>query len=415
MGSPSKRSSYAPVMMMIGSGHGLSHFYLLALPPLFPLLIDEFDTSYAALGFLLTLFNLSSGTFQIPAGFLVDRIGARIVLLGGLAISGLGVALIGLVTSYWMVLALVVFAGVGCSVFHPADYAILSASVDSERLGRAFGVHTFTGLVGMMAAPGSMILMSSLWGWRAALVIAGAFALVVFAAVFMWGDMLKEGELSTDSAEDKATETGKGIRPLLNPAILMLFFFYICTAMVSSGVQTFSVTALVAFQGTGLGASSIVLTAYLVASAVGVLLGGPLADRTNRHGLLAAVAMAAGAAMMAMVGAFLMSFAMVVVLFVLTGFTQGSIRPSRDLMTRAATPPGATGRVFAFVSTGLSIGSAITPVLFGLLIDLGHARWVFVAMGAALLLGVATVGIVRSLPFTDVREQGARSGKAAAK
>ena len=117
---------------------------------------------------------------------------------------------------------------------------------------------------------------------------------------------------------------------------------------------------------------------------------------------------------MAMVGAFLMSLAMVVVLFVLTGFTQGSIRPSRDLMTRAATPPGATGRVFAFVSTGLSIGAAITPVLFGLLIDLGHARWVFVAMGAALLLGVATVGIVRSLPFADVREQGVRSGKAAA-
>lgn len=411
MGSPSKRSSYASVMVMIGSGHGLSHFYLLALPPLFLFLKDEFNTSFAALGFLLTLFNLSSGAFQIPAGFLVDRIGARKVLLGGLAISGLGVALVGLATSYWMVVVLVIFAGVGCSVFHPADYAILSASVDPKRLGRAFGVHTFTGLVGMMAAPGSMILMSSLWGWRAALVIAGALALVVFAAVFTWGDMLKEGQPPTDGAEDDAGETEKGIRPLLKPAILMLFFFYICTAMVSSGVQTFSVTALVAFQGTGLGAAGMVLTAYLVASAAGVLLGGPLADRTSRHGLFAALAMAVGAAMMAIVGAFHLSLVMVFVLFVLTGFSQGSIRPSRDMMTRAATPSGATGRVFAFVSTGLSIGAAITPVLFGLLIDLGHARWVFVAMGAALLLGVATVGIVRSLPSANAGGQGVRSTK----
>jgi MFS family permease len=396
MAVSAERKRYAAMMGMIGSGHAVSHFYLLALPPLFPLLKAEFGVGYAALGLLVTVFNVATGAVQVPAGVLVDRIGARPVLLAGLVLSGLGIGLIGLAGQYWMVLGLVVVAGIGNSVFHPADYAILNASVDPKRIGRAFALHTFTGNVGFTLAPATMILLSSLWGWRWALGLAGLAALAVVAGLLANGHLLRDDAAKPAGAEDAEAMAPAGLRPLLTPGVLTMFAFFVCIAMVTAGVQSFSVTALVAFQGTGLGPANTVLTAFLVASAAGVLLGGPIADRTVRHGLLAAAAMAGSALLFFVVGNAQLPVLALIAVFAAVGLLQGSVRPSRDMMVRAVTPKGATGRVFAFVSAGLNLGAAVTPVLFGLLIDLGHAEWVFFLLAAILLLAIATVGVART-------------------
>ncbi len=392
------RKRYIAVMSMIGAGHSVSHFYLLALPPLFPLLKAEFDVSYAALGLLMTVFNVVTGLTQLPSGFLVDRIGARPVLVGGLVLSGLGLMLIGWASEYWMILALVLMMGLGNSVFHPADYAILSASIDPERAGRAYALHTFCGNLGFMLAPPVMILLSSLWNWRTAAVVAGAVGFVVAAAILLYGHLLHD-ERAAGHAEAAAREGGggarRGVRLLLSPSILTMFLFFVLIAMVTAGIHSFSVTALVEYQGVSLASANSVLTGFLVAGALGVLLGGPIADRTTRHGLVAAAAMLASAALLLTVGNVRLPVVALMAALVGVGLLQGSVRPSRDMMVRAVTPKGASGRVFAFVSSGLNVGAAVTPVLFGYLIDIGEARWTFLLMAAILILAMATVGVAR--------------------
>ena len=401
-----ERKRYATIMTMIGSGHALSHFYLLSLPPLFLLLKAEFATSYAALGLLLTAFNLAAGSAQVPAGFLVDRFGARRVLVAGLVISGFGIGLIGLAPDYRTVLALVLIAGIGVSVFHPADYAIINASIDPRRLGRAFALHTFTGNVGFVIAPVTMIFLSSLWGWRVALWLAGAAAFPLAVVYLRYGALLGGALLGDAPLDDAPLDDGPGpaaekardsagLKPLLAPAVLTLFAFFVCVSMITGGIQAFSVTALVTYHGTGLAVANSILTGFLLASACGVLLGGHLADRTSRHGLVVALALAGSAALLLLVGGARLPAVALMVVFVAIGLLQGSVRPSRDMMVRAATPKGASGRVFAFVSAGLNLGAAVTPVLFGYLIDLGHAQWVFILMAVILLLAIGTVGIAR--------------------
>ncbi len=395
----SERGRYAAVMGLIGSGHAVSHFYLLALPPLFPLLKQEFGVGYAELGLLVTLLNVATGAAQFPAGILIDRLGARLLLGAGLALLGLCFAGIALAPSFWAAAVLVAIAGVGNSVFHPADYAIIGASVPENRLGRAFSLHTFTGNIGFTAAPPAMLLLTTLFGWRGALLAAGALAFVVVAALATFGGVLHEEKHVAEARINKAgTRPQAGPAVLLSAPILTMFMFYVFASMATSGVQAFSVTALVDFQGLGLGSANTALTAYLVCASIGVLIGGPLADRTRHHGLTAAAALAVSASLVLLVASIGLPALVIAAIFGAFGMLQGSIRPARDLMTRAITPPGATGRVFGFVTTGLNVGGALAPVLLGWLLDQGEARAVLYSIAGFLILGIATVGAIGARP-----------------
>jgi len=383
------------VLALIGSGHALSHFYLLALPPLFPLIKAEFGVGYAELGLLLTLFNIATGAAQIPAGFLTDRIGARALLLAGVALMGLAIGLLGLSPAYPMMLALVVLAGIGNSVIHPSDYVIMAGSIAPRWLARAFGIHTFAGNLGFALAPVTMVGLAALAGWRGALCAAGLLALPVLLGLALCGRDL-QGEArprarrgDAEPAPGQATPPA-GRRLLLAPPILLLLLFYMLMAMVTSGVQSFSVSALVAVQNLQLGAANGVLTTFLITSSAGILLGGLIADRTRRYALLSAIAFGSAALLLLLPALLALPALALAVLFGLAGLLQGSVRPARDMMVRAVTPAGATGRVFAFVMTGLSVGAAITPLLFGLILDLGEPRLVFWLLaaffGAAILV-----------------------------
>lgn len=391
----SGRKRYAAVMALIGSGHALSHFYVLALPPLFPLLNQDFGVSFAALGLLVSLFNLVTALFQVPAGMLVDRFGARWLLAAGLAILGICFAGIAIAPSYWMVLVLISVAGIGGSIFHPADYAIITASVEESRLGRAFSLHTFTGSAGIMAAPLTMTLLTSVFGWRLALFIVALLSLAVLGCLFAFSNLLRDegGVAAETNSEPAKIESGTSV--LMSAPVLTMFGFYVFVAMVGGGMQTFAPTVLVKGQGAELEIANLLLTVFLVASAAGVLVGGQLADRTRRHGLTAALAMLASAGLILIIGGFSLPAALIGLLFGAMGLLQGLIRPARDLMVRAVTPHGAAGRVYGFVSTGYNIGNAVIPVLLGWLVDIGRVDAVFFVLAAIMVIAIATVGVAR--------------------
>jgi MFS family permease len=395
MAQLSARGRYAAVMTLIGSGHALSHFYVLALPPLFPLLKEDLGVSYAALGLLVSLFNLVTGTFQVPAGILVDRLGARVLLGAGLAILGACFAGISLAPNYWMVVVLISVAGIGGSIFHPADYSIITASVDEKRMGRAFSLPTFTGSIGITAAPAVMILLTTLIGWRQALFAVALLSILVLAGLVLFGSLLRDERGDAAASKDEPAPPAAGNAVLFSAPILTMFAFYVFVAMVGGGMQTFSVTVLVASKDAELSVANMLLTVFMAASAAGILLGGPLADRTRRHGLVATIAMIASAGLIVIVGAFGLPAAAIAVIFGAMGILQGCIRPARDMMVRAMTPRGAAGRVYGFVSTGYNIGNALIPVLLGWMVDIGHADSVFFVLAAIMIVAIATVGVAR--------------------
>jgi sugar phosphate permease len=357
---------------------------------LFPLLRADLGVSYAALGLLVTAFNLATGAAQIPAGFLVDRFGARRLLLLGLGIMGVAMTALGFAPTYWLMLVLVALAGVGNSVFHPADYAILTASIDRGWLGRAFGIHTFAGNLGFALAPATMIALAAPLGWRGALSAAGLVAFVVLGAMLIGRELLHDEARSVDGHR-RHRGSSAGRRLLFSVPVLLLFLFYMLAAMFTSGVQSFSVTALNRLWGTDLALANLILSAFLAAAAVGILLGGLIADQTRRHALLTVTVFGAAALLMLAVGMVPLPGIALALLFILIGLLQGSARTSRDMLVRRVTPAGATGRMFAFVMTGLNVGGAITPVVFGLLLDRGEPRLLFLLLAAFLIAAAVVV------------------------
>ena len=388
------------VVGLVGGGHFFSHFYMLVLPPLFPILKLEFGVGYAALGLLITVFEIAAGFAQIPAGFLVDRIGARPVLLGGLGLLAGGIGLIALAPSYGVILALMIAAGIGNSVFHPADYAIMSASIHQSRIGRAYGMHNIAGNIGWALVPGTIILFTTLWSWRAAIAIVAIFGLAYVVVLMFQSHLLRDerdhAPAPVAAGGSTASKAG-GLGLLLSAPMLVLFVFFAVNAMANSSVRTFSVTALVTNQDMPLASANGALTGYLIATAIGVFLGGIIVDRLGRTNVVAGLGFLAAAAMAVWIGTGSLGLVALAVVLSLCGFFQGITRPARDMMVRAVTPRGSTGKVFAFVSTGLNLGGAIMPVVLGWIIDRGRADLVFWLIGAFLLAAFATVIVIRRM------------------
>ena len=382
-------------MGLVSSGHFVSHFLTLTLPPLFPFLRADFDLGYTELGLIMTLYAAATGIFQVPMGMFVDRNGAFPVLLTGLTVLCLSIAGIGLTNSPWALGALAVLAGSANSVFHPANYAILGSAVNPSRLGRAFGIHTFAGHFGNALAPITIIFLAVTWGWRAALVTVGAMGLMVTAAIFLSGDP-GEGETQASRRSARARDGGNNqelnsLKFLFSSPLLKLFLFFVLTAAASNGMQTFSVTALVMLFDTPLVTASAALTVFLFASSIGILAGGILADSTSRHDLVAASAFALTAAIIALVGSVALPAFLLILLLGTAGLLQGVIRPARDMLVHAAAPEGATGKVFGFVTTGINVGGALMPLLLGWLVDRGAAEWVFWLIALVMVLALVTV------------------------
>jgi len=387
-------------MALVSAAHFVNHFQYLVLPPLFPLLKAELGIGFVELGFALTVSSFVGVAAQLPVGYLVDHLGARRMLVLGLIVAGLAYLGFGLAPSYSSLLLAMVFVGLANSVFHPADYAILSANVAPPRLGRAFSVHTFAGFLGNAVAPMTMLALAAGAGLNAALTAAGVIALVV-ALPLVVAQGVDAGRVDAQAvhagaAPSPAAPAGgarSGMTSILTPTILGLTGFFALMSLSGSGISNFSVVALTSAFGTSLSVANVALTAYLTAQALGVLAGGFIADKTRRHAEVAAVGYALNAAIVLAIGTAGFDAAPLILAMSGAGFLGGLIMPSRDMLVRAAAPPGAMGRTFGIVTSGFSIGGMVGPLMFGLAMDHGMPKAVF-GISVMLMIAVAVVALL---------------------
>lgn len=378
---------------LIGAAHFCSHFYQLTLPPLFYFIKADLGVSYTALGLVMTIFFVATALVQVPVGMLVDRIGARKVLIVGLLMQAAAVAMAGLAQGYWGLAAAFLVAGLGNSVFHPADFAILNAAVHERFLGRAFAVHTFGGSVGFALAPVLTVSIAAWADWRMALIAAGAMGIAVGLVVLASGDRLagegKSGEAETGAAADASEKPGwrfLGTRPMV-----MLFVFYIFISASGTGMTNFSAVALIDIYGTPVALANAALTTFLITAMIGSLPGGWVADATTHHDMVVAGMFLTLAAATIAIGSGALATWAIFAAMVIGGIVRGAYNASRDMLVRNAAPDGRVGSTFAFVTLGYTVGQGATPVVYGWLMDRGAGEWVFYVSAAFAVAAIATM------------------------
>jgi MFS transporter, FSR family, fosmidomycin resistance protein len=374
------------VVGLVSAGHFMSHFFQIVLPPIFPLLKDAFGVGYAELSIVMTLMYAASGLMQTPAGFLVDRLGPARVLIGGLGLYSTAVLLYGVAPNVWCLGALAVAAGLGNCVFHPSDYAILSARVEATRLGRAYGIHNLGGSLGWAAAPIAVLGLSSVFGWRMGLTILGGVGLLLTLSLVVNSTALTTKKRETRTQEETTRPAGL----FLSRPIVVCFAYFALLAVATVTLQAFLPSSLVAGFGISVQVATTALTSFLVGSALGMFAGGIIADAFKRHELVVATGLIAAAMLSLLIGVLSMPVIALIPCIAVAGFGFGCTTPSRDLLVRGATPAGATGRVFGFVYSGLDLGSAMTPPFLGLLLDHHQPRLVFVFATVILLLATSS-------------------------
>ena len=407
-GGRGKRAEYKAIAL-VSSAHFVNHFQHLVLPPLFPLLKAQFGIGFVELGLALTVASVVGVAAQLPVGYLVDRVGSRRMLVLGLLLAGGAYLGFGLAPSYSSLLLAMVFVGLANSVFHPADYSLLSAKIAPVRLGRAFSIHTFAGFLGNAVAPVTMIALAAGMGLNVALMAAGIIALVVAVPLVVARGI--DNEIiplhpAPSAAHSAAARRGSGMTSILTPTILGLTGFFALMSLSGSGISNFSVVALTSAFGTSLSVANLALTAYLSAQALGVLVGGFIADLTRRHAEVAALGYAVNACIVLAIGTLGLDPVLLLVAMSGAGLLGGMIMPSRDMLVRAAAPPGAMGRTFGIVTSGFGIGGMVGPLMFGFAMDQGAPQWVF-GISVILMIAVAIVALVGDRRAAVRRQRGA--------
>jgi MFS family permease len=402
--APARTRDDAAVIALVGLVHGVSHFFHLLLPPLFPAFIRDFGLNYSELGLLVSVFFLVSGVGQALSGFLVDRIGARPVLSGALVCFTLAASAAAGAQGYAGLLLAAALAGLGNAPFHPADFTILNQRVSTSRLGHAFSAHGISGNLGWAVAPLFMLGITQASGsWRSA---CGAAALLPLAAlaVLSWQRRRIDDRLPTGAAGGPApAAAGHGSVPapvehplafLRLPAVWLCFSFFFWVTAAMAAVQSFAGPALAHLYGLPLTATAFVVTGYMVCAALGTVAGGFLVARDPRLERSIALAMFAAAALLLLGGSGVLPALGAGLAVALAGFGSGLATPSRDMLIKRAAPPGATGRVYGTVYSGLDAGFALSSPVFGSMLDHGWTHGVFIGAALALAGGVASAALV---------------------
>ena len=383
------------VITLIGIAHGISHFFHLLLPALFPWLMDEFALSFTRIGVTMSVFFTVSAFGQAGAGFLVDRFGALRVLFAGVTCFLLAALCLSLVAGYPGLLVVAVLAGLGNSVFHPADFTVLNRRVTSARLGHAFSMHGLSGNLGWALAPLLLTAVASAAGWRAAALVAAGLALLT---LFLLGwRRLTLADPSTGASRGMATSGEQAPFAFLrSSAVWWCFAFFLLITTAFGAIQNFATPILQRLHGLPLAAAAASLSAYLAGGAAGILVGGFLAQK-GAHDRLIAAALTVAALLAIGLATMVLPFWLVPTLMTGIGFCTGLAGPSRDLLVRRAATSrfgqAAYGRVYGFVYSGLDTGLALAPLVFGGLMD--RERFADVLIGIAILQSLAILTAMR--------------------
>lgn len=391
----------AEVISLVGVAHGTSHFFHLLLPSLFPWLMKDFGLSFTQLGFLTTVFFVVSGIGQALAGFVVDRVGARRVLMFGIGMLGAGGVLAGLATSYPGLVVAAAAAGLGNSIFHPADFTLLNRHVTAPRLGHAFSAHGLAGYLGWAAAPPFVTALAGVWNWHvaafgAAAVAAGVFALLHFRRAII-DDQAAHAIVAASSAADGPADSQFAF--LRSSAVWLCFLFFLLTTSGFGILQTYAPAVLGNVYAMPLALAAAGLTSYLLGSAAGIIVGGFVAARFADSDKVIALMLGLAALVALVLASAAVPRWAVLACMATMGFGVGIAGPNRDLLVRKAATSQfgkrSYGRVYGFVYSGTDVGLAIAPILIGPALDAGHfalALYAVAAFQAAALLGALGVG-----------------------
>jgi MFS transporter, FSR family, fosmidomycin resistance protein len=400
MNTPTPLRQDARTIGLIGLAHGTSHFFHLLLPPLFPLFIRDFGFTYAELGLLVSTFFAISAIGQALSGFLVDRVGALPVLFSALTcfvLAGLAAAL---ANGYVGLMVAASLAGLGNSPFHPVDFTILNKRVSQARLGHAFSVHGITGNLGWAAAPVFMAGFTALTGsWRVAMVCAAGWAAIVL--VSLWWNRAAIDDRAGQWAHELAGAPHAAAAPaehpmafLKLPSVWLCFSFFFWSTCALSAIQSFASPALQALYGLPLSVSALVVTGYMLCGAAGMVAGGFLTARSERLENQIGLCLLGSALLLCAVASGVLSGLLAAALTALAGAGTGLAGPSRDMLIKRAAPPGATGRVYGAVYSGLDLGFAIAAPVFGALLDRGAPAAMFYGAALTLVMGVVSASLV---------------------
>lgn len=378
------------LISLLGVAHGLSHYFHLIIPPLFPWIMPEFDASFAQMGAVMTIFFITSSLGQATTGFLVDKLGPKVCLYGGVSLLMIAGFLFSVAQSYWWFYPVAACAGLGNSVFHPTDYSIMNRCITQDRLPFAFSIHTVVGNIGWALAPIFMVGVATFTGsWRFAAATAGIMALLVLLSLVLHNNLfdqalkLDKGITDEEKKEDKKTDIGFGFLKLL--AVWLCFLFFFCNSFALGILQNFAPSIFEATYHVGLEIATGGLTAYMIGSIIGILSGAYVAKAIKRSDYVIAATMSVSALMAILLASQWLGPNSVLPLMAVMGFGVGLATPSRDLLIRGACMKflgtNSFGRVYGFTYCGMDVGQTLAPLVVGPLLDAGFFSLALVLVG----------------------------------
>jgi MFS transporter, FSR family, fosmidomycin resistance protein len=380
----------ATTIGLVGLAHATSHFSQMLLVPLFPVFQSEFSLSYSQIGFLVSVLYMISSLGQASSGFIVDKLGARPVLFTSFAFFIAAALTAANATSYSSLILVMVLVGIGNAPFHPVDFTIMNQRVSAQRLGYAFSLHGVTGNLGWALAPLFFVGITSLSSWRTAYICAATLYACILAVLVLNKDLLHT-QVAPQAKLDKASQRS-GVSDfafLKLPAVWWCFGFFMFATMTLAVIQSYSIAILQNLHDVSLYAANVTLTSYMLFAAAGMLVGGWVAAKfPDKSDVVVARAMTAAAAILVLAASGIFGAIGACMLIASTGFAIGVGGPSRDMMIKKATPAGATGRVYGLVYSGMDVGFAIAPVVFGVFMDRGYYASVLVGAGVTLMIAV---------------------------
>ncbi|MDE0537145.1 MAG: MFS transporter, partial [Rhodospirillales bacterium] len=372
MSEPGTRRSHEVLAIgLVSMAHFFSHFYILVVPALLPLIKADLgaESAFVLFGLIMTAYAGMSAAGQYPAGVVMDRYGARPFIIFGLIGISACMFLMGFADSVAVLIVLAAVAGLCDSQFHPSDYTIMTARVRGPWRGKAYAIHTSAGFLGFAATPTVVSFLAPNFHWREIMHILGIAGMIGAVSLIVFARFLDDREFAAPAAEADAGGTGAGKSFIFTTPIVLMFGFYVATALSGNGIQTFGIPAMIEMFEIDLVAANQTLAIYLWGITIGVFAGGMVTTWLKRFDAIAAVGYSLSAAVLVLVGMSVMPVGGVVVGLAFVGFMIGAVMPSRDLMVASIAPAGATGKAFGFVSTGFSVGGFFGPVLYGSIMD----------------------------------------------